>query len=112
MAKQGFGPPSGTREKRRGYHGFARYVRVSPDVAQRGVKSLNIDMTMGEVLKLRLAIDSCLHSINRYHRGTKKGKSTGICLSVKTGTSSIAVIETVLRSAAEPPDEGASESGI
>lgn len=99
MAKQGFGPPVGTLEKGRGYHGFAHYVGVSPDVAQQGVKSLNINMTLEEVLKLRLALDSCLHAINRYHRGTKKGKSTGICLSVKTGTSSIAVLEVVLRSA-------------
>lgn len=101
MAKQGFGPPSDTPEKGRGYHGFARYVAVSPDVAQKGVKSLNINMTMEEVLKLRLALDSCLHSINRYHRGTKKGKSTGVCLSLKTGTSSIAVMETVLKPAEE-----------
>ena len=61
-------------------------------------------MTMGEVLKLRLALASCLHAINRYYRGTKKGKSTGICISVKTGTSSIAAIETVLRSAAAEED--------
>lgn len=101
MAKQGFGPPSDTPEKGRGYHGFSRYASVSPDVAAQGVKSVNINLTFEEALKLSLALDSCLHSINRYHRGTKKGKSTGVCLSIKTGTASIAVIETVLRSSAE-----------
>jgi hypothetical protein len=99
MAKQGFGPPSDTPEKGRGYHGFSRYATLSPNVAAQGVKSVNINLTFEEALKLSLALDSCLHSINRYHRGTKKGRSTGICLSVKTGTSSIAVIEAVLRSA-------------
>lgn len=96
MAKTGFGP-SDAPEKGRGYHGQGRYVDISPDVAQKGVKSLNINMTMEEALKLRLALDSCLLAINRYNRGTKVGKSTGVCLSVKTGNSSIAVIEAVLR---------------
>jgi hypothetical protein len=103
MAKQGFGPPSGTVEKGRGYHGMARYVRVSPDVGQQGVKSVNIDMSIEEVLKLRLALDSCLLAVNRYNRSRKEGKSAGICLSVKTGASSITVVETVLRSG-ETPD--------
>jgi hypothetical protein len=97
MAKQGFGPPSDTPEKGKGYHGFARYASLSPDVAAQGVKSVNINLTFEEALKLSLALETCLHSINRYHRGTKTGKSTGVCLSVKTG--SIAVIETVLRTA-------------
>jgi hypothetical protein len=52
MAKTGFGP-SEAREKGRGYHGFSRYVRISPDVVEQGVKSLNIDPTMEEVLTLR-----------------------------------------------------------
>ena len=104
MAK-GFGPPSGTPEKGRGYHGFSRYANLSPDVASQGVKSVNINLTFEEALKLSLALDSCLHSINRYHRGTKKGKAMGACLSVKTGTRSIAVIETVLREAAGPDSD-------
>ena len=44
-----------------------------PDVAAQGVKSVNINLTFEEALKLNLALDSCVHSINRYHRGTKKG---------------------------------------
>lgn len=99
---EGFGPAADAPEKGRGYHGVGRCVRISPDVAQQGVKSLNIDMTMEEVLKLRLALDSCLLSVNRYKRSTEQGKSAGVCLSVKTGNSSIAVIETVLRSRESP----------
>jgi hypothetical protein len=97
MAKQGFGPEN-AQEKGRGYHGLGRYVSISPDVARQGVKALNINMTMEEVLKLRLALDAGLLALNRYNRATAKGKTAGLCLSVKTGNGSIAVIETVLRS--------------
>jgi hypothetical protein len=97
MARTGFGPVD-AREKGKGYHGSAGYLNLSPDVAKNGVKSLNIDITMEEALKLRLALDSCLHAVNRYNRNTKQGRSTGICLSLKTGSEAISVIETVLRS--------------
>ena len=80
MAKQGFGPPFGTVEKGRGYHGMARYVRVSPDVGQQGVKSVNIDMPIEEVLKLRLALDSSLLAVNRYNRSRKEGsRQASVC---------------------------------
>ena len=94
MAKQGFGPAN-VPEKGRGYHGLGRYLSLSPDVTRQGVKSLNINLTMEEALKLRLALDSALLSLNRYNRATAKGKAAGVCLSVKTGA--IAVIETVLQ---------------
>ena len=56
-------------------------------------------MSLEEALNLRPALDSCLHSVNRYNRNTKKGRSMGVMLSVKTDNSSVAVIETALRQA-------------
>ena len=96
MAKRSFSP-SGTPEKSADYHGACRYVRTSPDVVQKGVKSLNIEMQLEEALKLRLALDSCLLSLNRYNRSTLKGRAMGVVLSIKTESSSIAVIEVAMR---------------
>jgi hypothetical protein len=101
MAKRAFGP-SGTPEKSADYHGACRYVRTSPDVVKKGVKSLNVEMELEEALKLRLALDSCLLALNRYNRSTAKGRAMGVVLSIKTDTSSIAVIDAKVR----PQDAG------
>jgi hypothetical protein len=47
MAKRASGP-SGTPEKSADCHGAFRYVRTSPDVVQKGVKSPNVEMELGE----------------------------------------------------------------
>lgn len=96
MAKRAFSK-EGTPEKAIDYHGACRYVRTSPDVAQRGIKSLNIEVPFEEALKLRLALDSALHALNRYNRSTSKGRAMGVVLSIKTESSSIAVIEAAMR---------------
>lgn len=80
------------------YHGGARYERVMPDVSNAeavsgGVKSVNLELTFEEALKLSLAISSCLHELNRYNRGTAEGRGMGMLLSIKTDNSSITVIE-------------------
>jgi len=64
----------GTPEKAIDYHGACRYSRTLPDVLQKGVKSLNVEMPFEEALKLRLALDSCLFSLNRYT--AKRAQST------------------------------------
>ena len=101
MAKRKF-TRSDTPEKAADYHGACRFGRVRPDVAGQGIKSLNIDVPFEEALKLRLALDSCLHAINRYNRATTKGRAMGVVLSVKTESSTIAVIESAMR----PADAG------
>lgn len=106
MAKRAF-TRSDTPEKAADYHGACRYARLSPDVASKGVKSVNIDVTFEEALKLRLALDSCLLAVNRYNRNTTKGRAMGLTLSLKTESGSIAVIETKMRPSAtktqDPP---------
>src|SRR5262245_54427642 len=104
MAKQGF-VRADIPQKGRGYHGMASYVRTSPDVrTKNGVKSMNIQMTLEEALKLRLALDSCLQSINRYNRNTAKGRAIGVHLSVKTDNTSIVVIEAPMRPEDSPAE--------
>jgi len=83
--------------KSKKYHGQCNYGRLSPDVASRGVKSVNVDIPFEEALKLALALDSCLHAANRYNRSTTKGKAMGVCLSIKTDNGSVAVIEATMR---------------
>jgi len=104
MAKRKFSP-AGTPEKAADYHGSCRFGRVRPDVASKGIQSVNIDVPFEEALKLRLALDSCLHALNRYNRSTSKGRAMGIVLSVKTDNSTIAVIESAMRSAADEKSE-------
>ena len=83
------------------YHGLADYVRTQPDVATQGIKSVNIEMTFEEALRLSLAIQSCLLQLNRYKRSTTTGREMGMCLSIKTESNTITVIEKRVRSADE-----------
>jgi hypothetical protein len=80
------------------YHGMARYERTLPDVAGQGVKSINVEISFEEALKLSLALQSCLIQLNRYHRGSAPGREMGVLLSIKTENTSISVIEKRVRS--------------
>ena len=83
------------------YHGLADYVRTQPDVAAKGIKSINIEMTFEEALRLSLAIQSCVMQLNRYKRSATEGREMGMCLSIKTETNTITVIEKRVRPEAE-----------
>jgi hypothetical protein len=56
-------------------------------------KSLNLAITFEEALKLSVAIQGCLQSLNRYNRSTKAGKEMGLALSIKFDEKQITVIE-------------------
>lgn len=101
MSKRAFSR-SDTPEKATDYHGGCRYAGLSPDIAGRGVKSVNIDISFEEALKLSLALESCLHAVNRYNRSTAKGRAMGVCLSLKTEAGNVTVIEVPVRSAVAP----------
>jgi hypothetical protein len=75
------------------YHGTAKYARTSPDVAAKGVESINVHLTFEEALRLSLAIQSCVMSLNRYKRSAVAGRDMGLLLSLKTASKSITVIE-------------------
>jgi hypothetical protein len=38
------------------YHGGCRYVRTQPAIAEKGIKSVNIEISFEEALRLSLAI--------------------------------------------------------
>jgi len=91
-----------TEKKAEDYHGGCRYRRTLPDVASSGVKSVNIEVPLEEALKLSLALQSCLLSLNKISRKDKIGKRMGVVLSVKTENETIVVLEKKL--AAEDDD--------
>jgi hypothetical protein len=94
------------------YHGFAEYVRTQPNVAAQGVKSINVELSFEEALRLSLAIQSCVLSLNRYKRSTTMGREMGLCLSIKTDGTTITVIEKRVRPATEQETEaGAAADG-
>ena len=86
------------------YHGLADYVRTQPDVATQGVRSINIELTFEEALRLSLAIQSCLMQLNRYKRSTTAGREMGMLLSIKTDSNTITVIEKRVRPAEQTSD--------
>lgn len=85
------------RKKADDYHGGCRYTRTQPDIATHGVKSVNIEMTFQEAMRLSLAIQSALLSLNTYNRSTSVGREMGLLLSVKTDSTAISVIEKRVR---------------
>ena len=80
------------------YYGAAGYERTLPDIADNGIKSVNIEIRFEEALKLSLALQSCLSQLNRYNRGSTAGRDMGVLLSIKTDNKSIAVMERRIRS--------------
>jgi len=91
MAKS-FSDPD-VKTKADDYHGLVNYVRTQPDVAAQGVKSINIEMSFEMALRLSLAVQSAVLSLNRYNRSTTKGRDMGLLLSIKTDSNTITVIE-------------------
>src|SRR5437870_1671580 len=75
------------------YHGSANYIRTLPDVAARGVRSINVLISFEQALRLSLAVQSCVMNLNKYNRSDAIGREMGLRLSLKTGSKSIAVIE-------------------
>jgi hypothetical protein len=79
------------------YHGLAEYVRTQPEVAAQGVKSINLEMSFEEAVRFSLAVQSCVMQLNRYKRSAKEGREMGMCLSIKTETNTVTVIEKRVR---------------
>ena len=83
----------GAPEKSDDYHGGCSYEYTSPDIAADGVKSVNINISYGEAMRLAFAILAIVLRLGRYDRSTTKGKRMGLRLSLKTGAKSLTVIE-------------------
>ena len=97
MAKKRSFSPSNVKQKKDDYHGSCRYVRTTPDIESKGIKSANLELTIEQAMQLSLALQSGLLDLNRYNRSTKAGREMGLCLSVKTDANTISVIETKVK---------------
>jgi hypothetical protein len=61
------------------------------------VKSINIEFTFEEAMRLLVAIQSGVLSLNRYKRSTTHGREMGLLLSIKTDSNTVTVIEKRVR---------------
>jgi hypothetical protein len=96
MAKKRSFSPEDLPTKAPDYHGTAKYVRTAPDVAAKGVDSINVYMTFEEAIRFSLAVQSCVMNLNKYNRATTAGRDMGLLLSFKTASQSVTVIETAV----------------
>jgi hypothetical protein len=90
------------RTKAEDYHGTAELVRTQADLAVKGVKSINIEMTFEESVRFSLAVQSCLLALNWYERSTVVGRQTAMLLSIKTDSNTVTVTEKRV----QPPEHG------
>jgi hypothetical protein len=78
------------------YHGSCQIAWLPPayeDTKPGMPKSLNLGISFEEALKLSLALQACLQSLNRYNRSIKKGKNMGVILSFKFDEKQVTVFE-------------------
>jgi hypothetical protein len=80
------------------YHGTSTYRRTMPDIAAKSIQSVNVVFDFEEAVRLSLAIQSCVLSLNRYKRSSSAGKAMGMLLSLKTDGKTVTVIESSVSS--------------
>lgn len=56
-------------------------------------KILNVQITFEEALKLNLAIEECIRTLNSYKRSTKAGKMRGLNLAIHLDVFTVSVNE-------------------
>jgi hypothetical protein len=86
----------GVKKKVEDYHGGCRYIRTQPKLTK---KSVDIELSFEEAMRLSLAIQSALIGLNRHNRSTKAGREMGLLLSIKRKATAISVIEKRVRPA-------------
>lgn len=93
MAKSRTFSPADIPQKSDDYHGSCRYVRTSPDITAAGLKSVNVELTFDQAMRLAVSLQSAVFALNRHNLNSKVGREMGLCLSIKTESSAISVIE-------------------
>lgn len=77
--------------KKKASFGGCNVAWFSPD--KRLAKSLNICLSFEEALKLNLALEECIRTLNTYDRSTKAGKKAALALAIKPQNYRIDVLE-------------------
>lgn len=78
--------------------GTCDYKKTSPDQStlSNKTKILNIIFSFDDALKLNLAIDECIRSLNKYKRSTKQGKRTALNFAIHLDQKRISIHEAQL----------------
>jgi len=83
-------------EKKEFSFGGCHYDKTSPrrEMFSAATKRLNVKLSFEDALKLNIAIDECVRKLNSYKRSTRRGKRSGLNLSLHLGSHRITVNET------------------
>ena len=73
--------------------GTCRYSRTSPPKITSETKVLNIMLAFEDALKVGLAIDECVRTLNRYNRSTRQGKSAALNIAIHLNQGRISIHE-------------------
>lgn len=86
--------------------GGAQYEYQSPRRENVSAKTpiLNIELTLGEALKLALALEECCRKVNRYKMSTTVGKRARVGLAIHFGPKRIATYEGKAKKGSAQPD--------
>lgn len=82
------------------YHGACKIEKLPSaytDPDSELPKSINMHISFEEAMKLSTSIQSCILSLNKYNRNTKKEKDMSMCVSIKFQEKQIAIIEEPMR---------------
>ncbi len=93
MADERIFPDEDARRKAEDYHGGCRVVRINPETLVDGVESLNFEISFEQALRLSLALQSALVSLNRYNRATVIGREMGVLFLLDIAGKSVSVME-------------------
>jgi len=82
-------------EKKEASFGSCGIAKISPhkeDITP-DTKVLNLHISFEEALKLNLAIDECLRTLNKYNRSMKEGKRTALNMAIHLHADRITIVE-------------------
>lgn len=85
--------PSDIPQKKVDYHGQCKYVRTSPDISDKELKAVNVEISFEEALRLSIAIQAAMLNLNRYNRNDKVGRDMGLCLTLYPENRSVVITE-------------------
>lgn len=85
----------GMKEPRKKLFSFwtCDFARTSPPLEKLSAdtRTLNVEISFVDALKLNLAIDECVRRINSYKRSTKEGKQAAVGIAIHLKQERIAV---------------------
>jgi len=75
--------------------GTCKYTRTLPNRSQlsSSTKIINVQLSLSEALKLKLALDECTRKIFRYKQGTKEAKQAVVTLGVHLEFERLSIME-------------------